>query len=235
MPASCSVRTIALNSCTCPPGVALDAYSEHGREEADRVVAPVVGQAAVDQERVVDEVVHRHQLHRRDAQGDEMVDDDRMCDAGVGAAHLRRDPRVLLRQPLHMGLVDDRVGVLVVGRPVDAPVEERVDHHALGHAGSGVLLVGTVRIAEAVAEQRLVPLDLAVDGLSVRIEQQLAGVASLAALGRVRPVAPGTRSAGRARRRAGTRARRTRRPRGARSGSRPGRRTGKARSARRPR
>ena len=30
MPASCSVRTIALNSCTCPPGVVFEAYFESG-------------------------------------------------------------------------------------------------------------------------------------------------------------------------------------------------------------
>ena len=36
-------------------------------EEADRVVSPVVTQAAVDQVVVVDELMDRHQLHRGDA------------------------------------------------------------------------------------------------------------------------------------------------------------------------
>ena len=45
-----------------------------GREEADRVVAPVVGQAALDQMPVLDEGVHRQELDRGDAHGLEMVD-----------------------------------------------------------------------------------------------------------------------------------------------------------------
>ena len=39
-----------------------------GREEADRVVAPVVGQLALDQMPVLDEGVHRQELDRGDAQ-----------------------------------------------------------------------------------------------------------------------------------------------------------------------
>ncbi len=62
--ASCRARTMPLNSCTCP------AWSGHRRvgvvrrEEADRVVAPVVAQAPLGQAVVGDELVHRHQLDR---------------------------------------------------------------------------------------------------------------------------------------------------------------------------
>ena len=38
------------------------------REEADRVVAPVVAQPALDEVGVVDELVHRQQLERGDAE-----------------------------------------------------------------------------------------------------------------------------------------------------------------------
>ena len=50
-------------------------------EEGDRVVAPVVAQAALDEVVVVDELVHRHQLDRRDAERREVVDDGRVGDA----------------------------------------------------------------------------------------------------------------------------------------------------------
>ena len=33
MPASCRARTIALNSCTCPPGVALAEYLLSGAKK----------------------------------------------------------------------------------------------------------------------------------------------------------------------------------------------------------
>ena len=59
---------MALNSSTWAPAVPLSRVFGVGREEADGVVAPVVAQAAFEQEAVVHEVVHRHQLHRGDAQ-----------------------------------------------------------------------------------------------------------------------------------------------------------------------
>jgi hypothetical protein len=39
------------------------------------------------------------------------------------------------------------------------------DDNRLGHAGCGVVVVAAVRIAEVVAEQRLVPFKAAVDGI----------------------------------------------------------------------
>ena len=67
-----------------------------GGEEADGVVAPVVGEALVDQGGVVGEVVHRHQLDRGDPELLEVVDDRRVGDRGVGAAAALRDVGVRL-------------------------------------------------------------------------------------------------------------------------------------------
>ncbi len=75
---------------------------------------------------------------------------------------------------------------------VVAPVEERVDHHRLRHARRGVVVVAAVGVAEVVAEQRLVPLEVAVDRLRVRVDQQLVGIAPLSCgriVGPVHPVA----------------------------------------------
>ena len=161
-----------------PAGVGVGAVLGVGGQETDGVVAPVVGQALVDERRVVGEVVHRHQLDRGDPQRDQVVDDGRMGDRGIGAANLLRDVGVCLGEALDVGLVDDGVGVLVAGRAVHPPVEVRVDDHALGHAGRRVVVVAAVRVAEVVAEQRLVPVERAVDGLGVGVEQQLVGVAA---------------------------------------------------------
>ncbi len=67
-------------------------------EEADGVVAPVVGQAAFGQEPVADELVHRHQLDRGHAEIHQMLDDCRVREAGVGAALLVRHGGVQLGQ-----------------------------------------------------------------------------------------------------------------------------------------
>ena len=81
------------------------------REEADRVVAPVVGQALVVQTAVGDELVHGHQLDGGDAELGEVVDHHRVGEAGVGAADGLRDVGVLDRHALDVGLVDERLVV----------------------------------------------------------------------------------------------------------------------------
>ena len=170
MPASCSARTMALNSCTWPPGVVALEYFEVGREESDRVVAPVVGQALVDQRGIVGEVVHRHQFDGRDTETLEVIDDHRVRHRGVGAAQLFGDVGVGLGQALDVRLVDDCVGVMAVRWAVVAPVEIGTDHDRLGHAVRRVVVVAAVGVAEVVGEQRLIPLERAVDGLGIRVD-----------------------------------------------------------------
>ena len=68
MPAAWRLRTIPLNSETCLALRAAAGVFRFRREVADRVVAPVIRQAFIDQNLVVDKRVHRQQLHRRDAQ-----------------------------------------------------------------------------------------------------------------------------------------------------------------------
>ena len=122
-------------------------------------------------------MVYRHQLDRGDAQFFKMLDDHRVGDTGIGAAHPLGNVRVQLGQSLDVCLVDDGVGVLVTGRTVVAPVVVRVDHHRLGHAGRRVVVVAAVGVAEVVAEQCLMPFEVAVDRLRIRIDKQLVRVA----------------------------------------------------------
>ena len=88
-------------------------------EEADRLIAPVVAQPASDQPGVMDELLHGKQLHRRDAEPQEMVDGDRMPQAGVSAAQ-RADVGMPFRKALDVELVNDRVRQRDARRPVAA-------------------------------------------------------------------------------------------------------------------
>ena len=117
MPAAWSAFTIALNSLhlRSPPLRVVGVAVVRG-EEADRVVAPVVAQAALDEVVVVDELVDRHQLDGGDAERREVLDDGRVGEAGVGAAELLGHGRVAQREPADVGLVDDRLVHRVVRR-----------------------------------------------------------------------------------------------------------------------
>ena len=159
-------------------------------QEADRVVAPVVGQAAGDQELLGHELVHRHELHRGDPEPLQVRDHRRVGEPGVGAALRRRDLRMAQGQPAHVRLVDDGLVVGGLRGPVVAPVEERVDDHVLRHVRRAVRGVPLPGVGELVVEQRLVPADLTLDRLAVRVEQQLGAIAAPPARGVVRPVHP---------------------------------------------
>jgi len=157
-------------------------------EEADRVVAPVVREALVLEVGVVDELVHRHQFHGGDTEVREVLDDGGVGHPGVGAARLLGYVRVQHAHALDVGLVDDRVVVLVLRRVVVPPVEVGVHHH--GEHG-GVHVVGGValrRVVELVGVERRIGHDLSLDGLGVRVEEELARVAPVAVVGLERPV-----------------------------------------------
>jgi hypothetical protein len=126
---------------------------------------------------VLHELVHRHELDRGDAQVGEVLHDRRVRDGGVGPAELLGHPRVGHGQALDVGLVDDRLVVGGLRRAVHAPVEEGVDDDGLRHVRRGVVVVALAGL-EVVAEDRRIPVDLAVDGLGVGIEQQLVRVAA---------------------------------------------------------
>jgi hypothetical protein len=147
-------------------------------EEADGVVAPVVGQAPLGQHVVADVLVHRHELDGGDAEGLQVLDDGRVRQAQVRAALLPGQVRVQPGQAPDVGLVDH---ALVVGhprRPVPGPVEERVDHHAPGDERRRVVGVAAAGPAELVGVHRRVPGHLALDRLGVRVQQQLGRVAA---------------------------------------------------------
>ena len=148
------------------------------REEPDRVVAPVVAQAAVDQVPVVDELVHRHQLDRRHAQPLQVLEDRRVAERRVGAADLLGHARVGHREALHVGLVDRGLVVRPARRAVVLPVEERVHDDRVGHVRARVGRAHAVRLAGLIGQHGQVPVDPALDRARVWVEQQLVGVAA---------------------------------------------------------
>ena len=129
-------------------------------EEADRVVAPVVAQAPLDEPAVVDEGVHRHQLDGRHAEALQVVDDRRGREPGVGAAQCRRHVGMPHGEAAHVRLVDHRVAPRHVGAPVVAPGERgsMTLHFGMPRALSRRSNERSARrMADRVAEERVAP------------------------------------------------------------------------------
>ncbi len=158
----------------------------------DRVVPPVVAQPQLDQAAVVHELVHRHELDRGDAQGLEVLDDGIADQARIGAALLLGHVGVAHGEAPDVRLVHQRLVPRHPRRPVVAPVEVRVGHHRLGHERGTVGVVGgpTGTRVEAIVEDGVVPLDGAVHGLGVGVDQELGRVGPQALVGFPRAVHP---------------------------------------------
>src|SRR5450756_2039822 len=107
-------------------------------EEADRVVAPVVGETARGQSLLGDELVHGQQLDGGDADPLEVLDHRRVRESRVGAALVHRDGRVAQGQAADVRLVDDRLVVGDARRAVVAPIEEWVYNHIFWHKWGAV-------------------------------------------------------------------------------------------------
>ena len=156
------------------------------REEADGVVAPVIGQLLLQQIAVVDEGVDRQQLDRGDAERLQIVDHGWRAEAGIGAAQVLGHAGMLLGEALDVGLVDDGfVPMDVLPLRLRLPVEIGIDHDAFGHEGRAVALVEgqVVAALHLVAEHRRIPCQRAGMGAGIGIEQQLVGIEAVPASG----------------------------------------------------
>ena len=122
-------------------------------------------------------LVDRKELDGGDPERRQVVDRRRRCHSGVGSAELLWHVWMEVREPLHVDLVDQGAFQRSPEARVAAPDERRIDDDALRHERRGVPVVGLLLIGtDAVAEQRVVPLDRAVDALRIRIDQQLGRV-----------------------------------------------------------
>ena len=177
-------------------------------EETKCVVAPVVGQSLFQQRWLGHVVVHRQQLHGRDAKRGEVLEHGRVAEPRVGAAQRLGHIGVTHGEAAHVQLVEDGV------RPGDGwcsiagPVEPRVHDHRSRYERRRVLCVehgvieggvieggvteGTVLARARVVEQGGVESYGAVDGSGIGVGEQLGGVEPVAVPrvpGPVHPVA----------------------------------------------
>ena len=94
------------------------------------------------QEALVDDVVHRQQLDRRDAERREVGDRLVRGEPRIGAAQILAHAGVQLREAAHVQLVDHRLVPRRLELPVALPVEARVDHDAARHRRRVVAGIG---------------------------------------------------------------------------------------------
>ena len=162
--------------------------ARRGREEADGVVAPVVGEAALDQVPIVEEGLDRHELDRRHAEPRQVLDHLRRAEPLEGAGAGTADLRVALGHALDVRLVDHRLGPAAPRAAVRAPGVGGVDDPALRHGAGAVAAVEAevgLRAADPVAVERVVPAKLAGERAGIGVEEELVGVEAVAGLGRV--------------------------------------------------
>src|ERR1700691_5349901 len=116
-----------------------------------------------------------------------------MRQSGVGAAQIGRYLRMLHRKALDVQLVNYRLVPRDVQLGIVAPVEERIDDHALWDEGRAVAIVAAqvpLRMTDRVAEQRIVPAQEPVDRLGIGVYQQLRRIETLSIVRIVRPMNP---------------------------------------------
>ncbi len=126
-----------------------------GRKKADRVVAPIIAEAAVDQMAVVDRGMDRQQLDRGDAEPEQVVDHRRRSEAGKSAAMLGVDAGVAFGDAAHAELENDRLFPRDLRPPLLAPGKGGLDDPAFRDKARIVAPIERqilARAAEAVAE-----------------------------------------------------------------------------------
>jgi hypothetical protein len=145
----------------------------------DGVIAPVIGQAAIDEERIGHILVHRQQFHRRHAEVDQVLDGGRMTQARVRTPYLGRNIRMGHRKTFDVDLVDDRVWVGIAWTRTISPGEGRVHHETSRDACGRVEAAGAVGVVNRIAQHLRASAHAAGGGLRVRIQQQLVGIAAI--------------------------------------------------------
>ena len=153
------------------------------REEAKRVVAPVVAQSQVAQAIVLKKLVHWQQLDGGYAKVREVFHHRRVCHAGIGAAQVFRNLRVQLCHALDMALINHAFLIRDVGGAVIAPIKKWVDHHRKHGVAERVFLVAAsarVVCVYVVGKQGGVLVKLPVKRARIRVDQQLVRVAAFA-------------------------------------------------------
>ena len=111
------------------------------RKKADRIVSPIVREAAVDEKFVCDELVNRHHLYGCDPQGSEIVDNGWMGESRISASQFLRHFGVTSGESSYMHFIDQRLVPRSSRRRVLSPTESRVHDHALRYSVGAVPLI----------------------------------------------------------------------------------------------
>ena len=90
-------------------GIARGGITGLGGEKAEGVVAPVVHEAAFEEETVVEMLVHGQELHRGDAKIAEVAGRGRVGESGIRAPERLGNAGIKLGEALHMHLADHRL------------------------------------------------------------------------------------------------------------------------------
>ena len=149
-----------------------------GGEEPDGVVAPVVGEPPLDQERLRHVLVHRQQLDRGHPEAHQVGDRGVVAQPRVGAAQLPGHSGVGHREPLDVHLIDHCVGVAVARPRGLGHVDAGVDHQAPGDVRGRVEPARPVGIGDVVTEDLGSEPHRPGRGPRVGVEQQLGRVAA---------------------------------------------------------
>ena len=160
-------------------------------EEADGVVAPVVGEPLLDEVAVVEEGLDRQELDRRHPELREVLDHLRRAERLEGAGDRFAEVGMAPGHALDVGLVDHRLGPGLPRRAVVAPGVGGVDDPAFRHRPGAVAAVEgqvLVAVADAVAVERVVPAELACECAGVGVEEKLVRVEAVAGRGLVGPM-----------------------------------------------
>ncbi len=110
---------------------------------------------------VGDELVHRQQFHRGDAEGFKIVDHRRQGKRWIRAAQLRRHSRMPHRKTFHMKFVDDRLVPRSCRRRVITPAKCRIDDDAFARPRRAVLVTARkvlIRMTDGITKQGIAPL-----------------------------------------------------------------------------
>src|SRR5215813_184636 len=166
-----------------------------GCEKAQRIVAPIVAKAALDQMAIIDKGVDRQQFKCGDTQTLEMIDHRRCRKAAICTAPSGRHILAKLSQSLDVGFVDDRVLPGDRRSTFFAPCERFIDDHALWYSTSVVAPVERkvgARAAGAIAKMCVAPDEASGELPSIGIDEQLVRIEAKSALGLIRAMDPVT-------------------------------------------
>src|SRR5262249_7613081 len=148
------------------------AIAHVGREEADTIVPPIIPELLVEQDFVVDEGVHWHQLDGSDPELGQMSDDGRVSYALISSAQVTRQLGMGEGEALYVCFVNDGAVPARLWRSIVAPIEAGIDHDAERRADA--ILLSRLEIlllrAELISEQPLSVVFDSGNGARVGIE-----------------------------------------------------------------